>query len=132
MGGCSAQAAADWKWRDYPSHSEESETRYNGDMSKFTRTQRRYDHRLRELGQTSGDVELATRHGVPRSTARGWLTKRTTEVVSLDVLERDTVRLQLDVILLRRQIARLVSVFRLVVVVLKVSGVSFTMIRCSH
>ena len=101
-------------------------------MSKFTRTQRRYDHRLRDLVQTSGDVELATRHGVPRSTARGWLTKRTTEVVSLDVLERDTVRLQLDVILLRRQIARLVSVFRLVVVVLKVSGVSFTMIRCSH
>ncbi len=100
-------------------------------MSRTTRTQCRYDHRLRDLVQTSGDVELATRHGVPRSTARGWLTKTTTEVVSLDVLELDTVRLQHEVILLRRRIAKLISMLRLVVVVLKVSGVSFTRIRLS-
>jgi hypothetical protein len=101
-------------------------------MSCTIRTQRRYDHRLRELVQTSGDVELATRHGVPRSTARGWLIKTTTEVVSLAVLEWDTVQLQHEVILLRRQIARLVSLLRLVVIVLKVSGVSFARVRLSE
>ena len=77
-------------------------------MSSITRTQRRYDHRLRELVQTTGDVEVAIRHGVPRSTARDWLTKTTPEVVSLDLLELDTVRLQHEVTLLRRRIARLV------------------------
>ncbi len=95
-------------------------------MSSTTRTQRRYDHRLRELVQTTGDVELAIRHGVPRSTARGWLTKTTTEVISLDVLELDTVRLQHEVILLRRRIERLVSLLRLVVIVLKVTGVCWS------
>ena len=78
-------------------------------MPTTTRTQRRYDHRLRILVQTTGDLELAIRHGVPRSTARGWRTETTTEVVSLDVLELDTIRLQHEVILLRRRIARLGS-----------------------
>ena len=74
-----------------------------------TRTQRRYDHRLRELVKNTGDLELAFRHGVPRSTARGWRNKTATEVVSLDALELDTIRLQHEVIRLRRRIERLVS-----------------------
>ena len=98
-------------------------------MPTTTRTQRRYDHRLRDLVQTTGDVELAIRHGVPRSTARGWRTNRSTEVVSLEVLELDTVRLQQEVILLRRRIARLGSLLRLVVIVLKMSGISFARVR---
>ena len=98
-------------------------------MPTTTRTQRRYDHRLRELVQKTGDLDLAIRHGVPRSTARGWRTKTATEVVSLDVLDLDTVRLQHEVLLLRRRVARLVSLLRLVVVVLKVSGVSFARVR---
>ena len=98
-------------------------------MPTTTRIQRRYDHRLRDLVQTTGDPELAIRHGVPRSTARGWRTKTTTEVVSLDVLEMDTIRLQHEVILLRRRIARLLSLLRLVVIALKVSGISFARVR---
>jgi hypothetical protein len=101
-------------------------------MPSNPRTQRIYDHRLRELVQTTADVELAIRHGVPRSTARGWLTKTTTAVVSLEVLELNTVQLQHEVMLLRRQIARLVSLLRLVVIVLKVSGVSCARIRLSE
>ena len=101
-------------------------------MATTTRTQRRYGHRLRELVQTTGDVELAIRHGVPPSTARGWRSKTTTEVLSLDVLELDTIRLQHEVILLRRRIAKLVSLLRLVVIVLKVSGVSFARVRLSE
>lgn len=71
-------------------------------MSSHLRTQRRYDHRLRQLVQTTGDIQLAIEQGVPPSTARGWLAKPTTEVVSLDVLELETVQLQHEVMLLRR------------------------------
>ena len=49
------------------------------------RAQQRYDHRLRELVQRSGDLTIATDVGVPRSTARGWLRTAPTAVVSLDV-----------------------------------------------
>ena len=42
-------------------------------MMTTSRPQRRYDHRLRDLVQRTGDLTLATDLGVPRSTARGWL-----------------------------------------------------------
>ena len=98
-------------------------------MSSTTRIQRRYDHRLRALIQTTGDIGLAVRHGVPRSTARGWLTNTPIDVVTLDALDLDTVRLQQELILLRRRIAQLVSLLRLIVAVLKVSGFSLARIR---
>ena len=40
-------------------------------MPTTARLQQRYDHRLRNLVQRTGDVTLATDMGVPRSTARG-------------------------------------------------------------
>src|SRR5215470_17878157 len=46
------------------------------------RPQKRYDHRLRELVQRTGDLTIATDVGVPRSTARGWLRTAPTVVVS--------------------------------------------------
>ena len=98
-------------------------------MSSITRSQRRYDHRLRTLVQTTGDIDLGIRHGVPRSTARGWLCQTNTAVVTLDVLELDTVRLQHEVMALRRRMVRLVSWLRLVVMVLKVSGCSLSQLR---
>ena len=107
----------------------ESKTGDDWGMSSTNRMQRRYDHRLQALVRTTGDLELAVRHGVPRSTARGWLTRTSTEVVTLDVLELDTVRLQHEVILLRRRIARLRSLLCLVVTVLKVSGFSLSRTR---
>ena len=36
------------------------------------RIRRRYDHRLQQLVHETGDIKLAVRHGVPRSTARDW------------------------------------------------------------
>ena len=111
---------------DFPFLSVGCELRDNRRMATTTRIQRRYDDRLRVLVQTTGDLDLAVRHGVPRSTARGWRTKTTTDVVSLDVLELDTVRLQHEVILLRRRITRLMSLLRIVIIVLKVSGNSFS------
>jgi hypothetical protein len=45
-------------------------------MPTIARSQQRYDHRLRNLVERTGDVTVATDLGVPRSTARGWLGER--------------------------------------------------------
>jgi hypothetical protein len=42
-------------------------------MPTTGRPQQRYDHRLRDLVQGTGDVTIATDLGVPRTTDRGWL-----------------------------------------------------------
>jgi hypothetical protein len=49
--------------------------------------QRRYDHRLRDLVQRTGDLSIATKLGVPRSTARGWLVATSTVVVSVEMAD---------------------------------------------
>ncbi|MFC1706765.1 hypothetical protein ACFL59_08085 [Planctomycetota bacterium] len=67
------------------------------------RHRRTYDHRLRELVRTTGDVRIATKIGVPRSTAVGWLCAEPQEVVTLDVLDTGAVRLQAEVLRLRRR-----------------------------
>ena len=56
-------------------------------MPTTVRPQQRYDHRLRNLVQRTGDVTVATDRGVPRSTARGWLGATPTVVVGLDVAD---------------------------------------------
>jgi hypothetical protein len=56
-------------------------------MPTTARPQRRYDHGLRHLVHRTGDVTVATKIGIPRSTARGWLGAAPTVVVCLDVAD---------------------------------------------
>ena len=63
-------------------------------MPTTARPQHRYDHRLRNLVQHTGDVTIATDLGVPRSTARGWLGTAPKVVVSLDVTDLRASELQ--------------------------------------
>ena len=98
-------------------------------MISTTRIQRRHDHRLRDLVQSTGDVGLATQRGVPRSTARGWLTSTRADIVTVDVVDLDVLRLQQEVLALRERIEWLVAMLRLVVVLLKVSGFSLSSAR---
>ena len=63
-----------------------SERRMIIPMTTTGRLQQRYDHRLRDLVQGTGDMTIATDLGVPRSTARGWLGKAPKVVVCLDVI----------------------------------------------
>ncbi len=93
-------------------------------MSSTTRILRRYDHRLRDLVRSTGDIGHATLRGVPRSTARGWLAPACAEVVTLDVVDMDVLTLQREVLALRARVEWLVALLRLVVVLLKVSGFS--------
>jgi len=90
---------------------------------------RTYDHRLRDLVRSAGDIGHATRRGVPRSTARGWLTATRAEVVTVDIIDMGRVDLQQEVLALRARVERQVALLRLVIVLLKVSGVSLAYAR---
>ena len=72
-------------------------------MSTITRKHRRYDHRLREFVQSTGNIDVAVQRGVPRSTAYGWLSKSPAEVITLDVLDTDARQLRHEVVALRRR-----------------------------
>lgn len=98
-------------------------------MTSTTRTQRRYDHRLRKLVCKAKNVDVAVRHGVRRSTARGWLAPMPTAVVTLHALNQDAFRLQQEVIALRRRADGLVALLRLMVLLLKLSGSSLCRVQ---
>jgi hypothetical protein len=74
-------------------------------MTTVFRPQQRYDHRLRDLVQRTGDLTLATDLGVPRSTARGWLRATPTIVVSLEVADLTEPELRQEILKLRNHSA---------------------------
>jgi hypothetical protein len=82
----------------------------------MTRILRSYDHRFRDLVRSSGDIGYATRRGVPRSTARGWLTSARVEVVTHDTADIDVLSLQQEVFVLRKRVEQLVALLQLMVV----------------
>jgi hypothetical protein len=58
---------------------------------------RAYDHRLRELACEEGNAHLLGGIGVPRSTTASWLRRGPRAVVTLDVVTKDTIELQAEV-----------------------------------
>ena len=93
-------------------------------MSSTNRTQQRYDHRLRDLVRSSGNIKHAIQLGVPRSTAHGWLTSNQVEIVTVDIFDMDILSLQKEVLTLRKRIKWILALFRLLVALMKVSGFS--------
>jgi hypothetical protein len=98
-------------------------------MISTTRLRHSYDHRLRDLVRSTGNIEHATRRGVPRSTARGWLSAQRARVVTLDVADTDHRRLQHELLAQRRRSHRFLALLRLMVVLWKVSGFSLSGLR---
>jgi hypothetical protein len=90
------------------------------------RPQKNYDHRLRDLVRRTQDVTLATRLGVPRSTAAGWLRQPDRTTVTVDVLSKDAENLQAEVIRLRRRVQKLRAVVRLLVSMLRAFNVDLS------
>ena len=95
-------------------------------MTTTSRPQQRYDHRLRDLVQRTGDVTIATDLGVPRSTARGWLGAAPTVVVSLDVADLTEPELRQEILKLRRRVEKLAALLRLALALLHASGFSLS------
>ena len=98
-------------------------------MPTTTRTQRRYDHRLRDLVRSTQDIDCAIQRGIPRSTARSWLTEPNVEVVTADVLNMDAVRLQQEVLRLRARHQKLIALLRVLLAVFRISGYSLNQSR---
>jgi hypothetical protein len=96
----------------------------DGGMLTATRLQRIYDHRLKELVNETGDIHLAVRRGVPRSTARGWLGRSHENVVTLDVFRSSGKQLREEVVALRRRNRMLRAVLGILVAVLRTSNFS--------
>ena len=105
--------------------------RHDSVMATTTRTQRRYDHRLRKHVRTTRDIDCALQHGVPRSTARGWLRNPGAQVVSVDALSMDATQLQREVLRLRSRVQKLTALLLVLLVVFKMSGYSLNQARLS-
>jgi hypothetical protein len=76
-------------------------------MPTTSRPQQRYDHRLRDLVQRTGDLTIATDLGVPRSTARGWLRAAPRVVVTVDLADLTAPELRQEILKLRRRVEKL-------------------------
>jgi len=94
-----------------------------------TRSKRSDDHRLRDLVQTVGDPDVVADLGVPRSTALGWLRGESRPVITADVLDMDTVRLQAEVLKLRHRVRMLGAIVRLLVALLRVLDLRLARMR---
>src|SRR6516164_3677283 len=101
-------------------------------MPTIARSQQRYDHRLRNLVQRTGDLTVATDLGVPRSTARGWLGEKPTVVVCLDVTELTEPELRQEVVQLRRRVRKLMALLRLALALLQTCGFRLTLAHLPH
>ena len=91
-------------------------------MTTTSRPQQRYDHRLRDLVQRTGDLTIATDLGVPRSTARGWLGAAPTVVVGLEGADLTEPELRQEILKLRRRVEKLAALLRLALALLHTSG----------
>ena len=100
-------------------------------MTTTTRSQNRYDHRIRELVRTTRDIKCVVQMGVPPSTARGWLTSTTAEVITSDVLDMKLISLQREVLQLRARVRKLTALLRVLFAVMRVCGCSLNHIRLS-
>lgn len=98
-------------------------------MATATRTQRRFDHRLRNLVRTTRDIHCALQRGVPRSTARGWLTESDVPEVTVEALNLEATQLQREVLQLRRRVQKLTALLRVLLVVFRMSGYSLSQAR---
>ena len=94
------------------------------------RVRRRYDHRLQRLVHETGDIQLAVRNGVPRSTARDWSRLAAPEDVTLDVFSMSELALRKEVVLLWQRNAKLIAVLRLLLVLVNVCEVTLARRRC--
>jgi len=80
----------------------------------------------RDLVQRTGNTSIATAHGVPHSTARGWLRAAPSVVVSLEVADLTEPELRQEILKLRRRVEKLAALLRLALALLHTSGFQFS------
>lgn len=85
-----------------------------------TRTQRIYGHRRVRLIRDTGDPSLATRLGVPRSTAAGWVRRARRPVISSPGLDGAPPHLLARLTHLEQRVRRLSALLRVLLAVFHV------------
>lgn len=90
------------------------------------RTQRAYDHRLVSLVQETGDTSIATRLGVPRSTAAGWIRRGPRAVTSRIDHDEPAALLRPRVARLEARLRRLTAVLRILFAVFRAFDVTLS------
>jgi transposase InsO family protein len=91
------------------------------------RRTRFYDHRLIDAVQRTRDASIATRQGVPRSTAAGWLRQGPRRISGTD--DRDWLALHRRLAKLERRCKRLAAMLRLFVVLFRVVKPDLSRVR---
>ena len=105
------------------------QTGQSGSMGK--RHQRSYDHRLVLQVRDARDPSLATRLGVPRSTATGWLRRPPPSVMAAPTTEATVHEPQRKVARIEKRCRRLAGVLRLLFVLLRVLKPDLSRLRFS-
>lgn len=93
------------------------------------RTQQRYDHRLLLLVRDTGDASLATRLGVPRSTASGWLRRSLPEVTTASILDELVAALHLRIAKLEGRVERLAGALRILFALMRTLSPDLSYVR---
>jgi transposase-like protein len=87
---------------------------------KPERQQRTYDHRLVRLVLETGDMTIATRLGVPRSTAAGWIRRAPRPVVAVPGHDASTAELRGRVARLEKRARRLTACLRVLLALVRI------------
>jgi hypothetical protein len=97
-----------------------------------SRPQQHYDHRLVQLVQRTSDITQATGCGVPPSTARGWLSRESIQVVTHPAFDPAEYDLRVRLLRLESRLARLNALLRIVLSLLRMLRPDFTCISFSN
>jgi transposase InsO family protein len=79
-----------------------------------------YDHRLRNLVRETGNIDIALKLGVPRSTATGWLTAPMRPVISHELSDLSDVQIQARILKLEARLKIVTAIMILLLAVLRV------------
>jgi len=105
-------------------------SRYASVMPGATTTDRPqhdvYDPRVRELIRTTGNPDLFPELQIPRSTSAGWLRGRFRPALGADSVSRTEAELYAENAKLKRRVLVLVTVVRLLLVLVRISGCRLT------
>jgi len=85
---------------------------------------KQYDHRIRQAIVKTGNPDLFPKITIPDSTRRSWLRRGVADVVRLDVRDAEVIELHADVAKLEKRVAVLAAVVRLLVTLVRVTGVT--------
>lgn len=92
-------------------------------------TRRRYDHRIRDHVARTGNVDLFPELDIPRSTARSWIRRGPSDVISLQDEQDELRALRERLARVERRLAVVSAVMTLLVALIRALGVSLARTR---